>query len=62
MSNVTLFAVGSVVFIFLTWATVMFLYLQFNRIYRQDQAKAPGAEIIEEGNIELLTSRDSTTT
>ena len=54
MSNVTLFAIGSIVFIFLTWATLMFLYLRFNDVYRSDQADAaaPGDE--NGGNVELL--------
>ena len=55
MSDIAIFSVGSVLFFFLTWATVMFLYLRFNEIYRRDEATAPGAEIVEEGNLELLT-------
>ena len=37
MSNPALFGVGSIVFIFATWATLMFLYWRFNEIYRTDQ-------------------------
>ena len=55
MSDVAIFSVGAVLFIFLTWATVMFLYLRFNQVYRRDEAASTGAEIVEEGNLELLT-------
>jgi hypothetical protein len=56
MSDIAIFSIGSILFIFLTWATVMFLYLRFNQLYRRDEATAPGAEIVEEGNLELLTN------
>jgi len=57
MSNVALFAIGSIVFIFSTWATLMFLYMRFNSVYRSDQADtAGGPEIVVEGNIELLST------
>jgi hypothetical protein len=57
MSDVVLFAVGSIVFIFLTWATLMFLYLRFNDVYRSDQAQTSGGpEIVAEGNLELLSA------
>ena len=58
MSNVTLFAIGLIVFILLTWATLMFLYLRFNNVYRRDQAQTEnGPEIVVEGNLELLSAR-----
>lgn len=57
MSDTLLFGVGSVVFILLTWATLMFLYLRFNDVYRSDQAEADTApDIVVEGNLELLAS------
>lgn len=57
MSNVTLFAIGLIVFILLTWATLMFLYLRFNNVYRRDQAQTEnGPKIVVDGNLELLSS------
>ncbi|MDJ0498267.1 MAG: hypothetical protein QNJ89_10575 [Acidimicrobiia bacterium] len=41
MSDAALFGIGSIVFIFATWATLMFLYWRFNEVYRSDQ---PGDE------------------
>ena len=61
MSEIVLFSIGAVLFIFLTWATLVFLYLRFNDVYRVDQAKpADGPEILTEGNVELLSSPDTT--
>ncbi len=58
MSNIALFPIGSVVFIFATWATLVFLYLRFNEVYRTDQADATdGPEIVTDGNVELLSSQ-----
>ena len=34
----------------------LILDLRFNQLYRRDEATAPGAEIVEEGNLELLTN------
>ena len=57
MSNTLLFGIGSIVFILLTWATLMFLYLRFNDVYRGDQAKATsGPNIVVDGNLEVLAS------
>lgn len=56
MNEVILFSIGSVLFIFVTWATMMFLYLRFNTVYRTDQATADGPEILTEGNVELLST------
>lgn len=59
MNEVAIFSVGSILFILLTWATIMFFYLRFNQIYRRDEATAPGANILEEGNMEYLTTPGS---
>ena len=60
MSSVALFAVGSIVFMFLTWATLMFLYLRFNDVYRNDQADTgSGAKIMVDGNVEMLEAPKS---
>jgi hypothetical protein len=57
MSNVALFGIGSIVFIFLTWATLMFLYLRFNDVYRTDQANSEtGPDTAVEGNLQLLAT------
>jgi hypothetical protein len=57
MNNVTLFAIGMIVFILLTWATLMFLYLRFNNVYRRDQAQAEGGpETFVDGNLEVLSA------
>lgn len=63
MSEIVLFSIGAVLFIFLTWATMMFLYLRFNDVYRIDQAAtAVGPEIMVDGNVELLSSQKPTAT
>ena len=60
MSNVALFATGSIVFIFLTWATLMFLYWRFNEIYKSDQdAFADGPGIVGEGDRGLSSSPET---
>ena len=57
MSDVWIFSIGAVIFIFLTWATIVFLSLRFSELYRADQAAAEGApDIIMEGNIEVLVT------
>ena len=56
MSNVALFATGSIVFIFLTWATLMFLYWRFNEIYRKDQDVVTEGPGIIEGDRGLSSS------
>ena len=57
MNNVALFAIGSIVFVFSTWATLMFLYMRFNAVYRVDQANSSGdLEIVMEGNVEVLST------
>ena len=59
MSDIAIFSVGAVLFIILTWATMMFLYLRFNDVYRTDQAATQaGPEILMDGNVELLTTLD----
>ncbi len=61
MSDIAIFSIGAVLFIFLTWATMMFLYLRFNDVYRVDQAQTTeGPEIRMEGNVELLSHPEST--
>ena len=57
MSDVWIFSIGAVIFIFLTWATIVFLSLRFSELYRADQAAAAGApEIVMEGNVEVLVT------
>ncbi|MDJ0923220.1 MAG: hypothetical protein QNJ77_01555 [Acidimicrobiia bacterium] len=57
MNEILLFSIGAVLFIFLTWATLMFLYLRFNEVYRLDQANSPGdLEIVMDGNVEVLST------
>jgi hypothetical protein len=58
MSEIVIFSIGAVLFILLTWATMMFLYLRFNDIYRIDQAATDGPDILMDGNVELLTKPD----
>ena len=58
MSDVWIFSIGAVIFIFLTWATIVFLSLRFSELYRADQAAAEGApEIVMEGNTEVLVTQ-----
>ncbi len=58
MSDVWIFSIGAVIFIFLTWATIVFLALRFNELYRADQAAAPGSpDIVMEGDIEVFSQR-----
>jgi len=60
MNDAWIFTIGAVIFIFLTWATIVFLSLRFSELYRLDQASAPGApDIVMEGNTEVLVSKDS---
>ncbi len=60
MSDVWIFSIGAVIFIFLTWATIVFLSLRFSELYRIDQASAAGApDIIMEGNTEVLAPKQS---
>ena len=55
MNNVALFSVGSVIFVFLTWATIVFLAKRFSEIYRADQAASDEAPaIVMEGNTEVF--------
>jgi len=57
MSDVWIFSIGAVIFIFLTWATIVFLALRFSDLYRVDQAAATGApDIIMEGDTEVLVA------
>ena len=58
MSEVWIFSIGAVLFIFLTWATIVFLSLRFSQLYRSDQASsAHGPDIVMEGNTEVLAAR-----
>ena len=60
MSDVWIFSIGAVIFIFLTWATIVFLSLRFSELYRIDQAASEGGpEIIQEGNTEVLVAPES---
>lgn len=60
MSDVWIFSIGAVIFISLTWATIVFLSLRFSELYRADQASSPGApDIIMEGNTEVLAAKDA---
>ena len=57
MSDVWIFSIGAVIFIFLTWATIVFLALRFSELYRVDQAASSGApDIIMEGDTEVLVA------
>ena len=60
MSDAWIFSIGAVIFIFLTWATIVFLSLRFSELYRIDQASAEGGpDIIQEGNTEILVAPES---
>lgn len=60
MSDAWIFSIGAVIFIFLTWAVIVFLSLRFNEIYRVDQAASAGApDIVMEGNTEVLVAGES---
>ena len=60
MSDAWIFSIGAVIFIFLTWATIVFLSLRFDAIYRVDQASSSGApKIVMEGNTEVLVSGEA---
>ncbi|NNC93850.1 MAG: hypothetical protein HKN80_15305 [Acidimicrobiia bacterium] len=62
MNDAWIFSIGAVLFIFLTWATIVFLSLRFSELYRVDQASSAGApEIIMEGNTEVLTTKEGPT-
>lgn len=56
MNEVVLFAIGLVLFVVTSTATLLFGYLQFHRIYRADQAVSGGPDIVMEGNTEVLVS------
>lgn len=59
MSDAWIFSIGAVIFIFLTWATIVFLSLRFSELYRADQASSKLApDIVMEGNTEVLSARD----
>lgn len=60
MSDALIFSIGAVIFMFLTWATIVFLSLRFSALYRVDQASSPGApDIVMEGNTEILAPKDA---
>ena len=60
MSDAWIFSIGAVIFIFLTWAVIVFLSLRFNALYRADQAASTGApDIIMEGNTEVLVTGET---
>lgn len=58
MSEVTLFAIGFVLFVATSTATLLFGYLQFRRVYRADQFASDGPRITMEGNTEVFVSTD----
>jgi len=59
MNDAWIFSIGAVIFIFLTWATIVFLSLRFSELYRTDQASSKLApDIVMEGNTEVLSARD----
>ena len=59
MSDVWIFSIGAVIFIALTWATIVFLSLRFTDIYMADQAAADtGPDIVMEGTTEVYASGD----
>lgn len=58
MSEVALFAIGFVLFVVTSTATLLFGYLQFHRIYRADQAVSGGPEIVMEGSTEVFVTPD----
>ena len=59
MTDFWIFSIGAVIFIFLTGATILFMYFRFNDVYRVDQAADPAApEIVMDGNTEVFASRE----
>ncbi len=60
MSEVALFAIGFVLFVVTSTATLIFGYLQFQRIYRVDRAASGGPEIVMDGATEVLVSSPRT--
>jgi hypothetical protein len=46
MTDVLIFSIGSVLFIVLTGATILFLYFRFSELYRVDQAADPAAPVV----------------
>ena len=60
MTDAWIFSIGAVIFIFLTWAVIVFLSLRFSELYRVDQAASSGGpDIIMEGNVEVLRAKDA---
>lgn len=58
MSEALLFGIGFVLFVITSTATLLFGYLQFHRIYRADQERSGGPEIVMEGNTEVFVTPD----
>ena len=51
MSDIWLFATGSVVFIMTTWASLVFLLSRWDTLYRQDLERSPAiAEVRSDGD------------
>ena len=47
MDEIAIFIIGAVLFIATATATLLFAYLQFNQVYRADQAdEAPPIEVV----------------
>lgn len=59
MSEVALFAVGFVLFVATATATLLFGYLQFQRVYRVDQAASDGPQIVMEGATEVFVTQQA---
>jgi hypothetical protein len=58
VSEGILFAIGSVVFLFVTGAVLMFGYHRFEQLYRRDQAVGGGPAIVTDGTVEFYASED----
>lgn len=59
MTEGVLFGIGFILFVITTTATLLFGYLQFNRVYREDRERAGQADqavVTEENGTEILRS------
>ncbi len=57
MTETALFAIGFVLFVITTTATLLFGYLQFNRLYREDRERTDQADqavVTQENGTEIL--------
>lgn len=49
MNDAAIFAIGSVLFIATTWATIAFLLVQVRSTHRDQILEDPGVSVVEEG-------------